>query len=178
MFAPLGILLAEVKNIMKRIKVHYVLIIFTVTCTNVLMKYKISGTYYSIDEKKTGNGYHPLNSHITFFNADSFNYYFSWTQFLFISKGKYYTVNKKIILNTPDLPELLNSTEEVVDHDYERGQSWITRSSCACNRFGLHGNVGFLRLLFRNSKSLRSRSGSRNRVHVLGYVRHVWPVYE
>jgi hypothetical protein len=81
------------------------------------MKYNIRGTYYPIDEKKTRNDYPPLNSHITFFDADSFNYYFSWAQFLFVSKGKYYIVNKKIILNTPDLPGLLNSTEEVVDND-------------------------------------------------------------
>ena len=93
------------------------MILFALTCSNILIKYNISGTYYSIDEKKIGNDYHPVDSHITFFDADSFNYYFSWAQFLFVSKGKYYIINKKIILNTPDLPGLLNSTEEVVDND-------------------------------------------------------------
>ena len=61
---------------------------------------------------------------------------------------------------------------------YETGQSWITRPPCPCDRPGLHGNVGILRLLVRSSEPFRSRSGSRHWMHVLGYVGHVRPVYE
>ncbi len=91
--------------------------LFAFSCNNAVIKHSLNDTYYSIDEKKTKNDYHPLKCRITFFDADSFNYYFSWSQFLYVSKGKYSIVKNKIILNTPNLPGLLSSTEEIIESD-------------------------------------------------------------
>lgn len=49
--------------------------------------------------------------------------------------------------------KLLLKGYEKGDQRNETGQSWITGPLRACSRFGLYGNVGFLRILFGSSES-------------------------
>lgn len=119
-------------------------LLFTFSCNNAVIIHSLKGTYYSIDEKKTKKDYHPLKCRITFFDADSFNYYFSWGLFLDVSKGKYYIVRDKIILNTPNMPGLLSSKEEIIESDSllfifktedDLPLPWIIKTNINSNKF-------------------------------------------